>query len=121
MLLILMKFYFVHDKAPCMRANRIQHLLQDNDVKFGVNDTRLGNSPDLDEAEHIGSIIKHEIGKKMLSETGYNRDREDARQMHMANVLASMEEDTELFETLLCSHPNRLHAVNNANDRHTDY
>jgi hypothetical protein len=27
---------FVHDKAPCMRANRTQHLLQDNNVKFWV-------------------------------------------------------------------------------------
>ncbi|CAF4227445.1 unnamed protein product, partial [Rotaria magnacalcarata] len=25
---------FVHDKAPCMRANKTQRLLQDNDVKF---------------------------------------------------------------------------------------
>lgn len=25
---------FVHDKAPCMRANKTQHLLQDNNVKF---------------------------------------------------------------------------------------
>ncbi|CAF0842514.1 unnamed protein product [Rotaria sordida] len=29
---------FAHDKAPCMRANQNQHLLQDNDVKFGGND-----------------------------------------------------------------------------------
>ena len=25
---------FAHDKAPCMRANKTQHLLQDNNVKF---------------------------------------------------------------------------------------
>ena len=41
--------------------------------------------------------------------------------IHMANVLVSMEEDTELFETLVYSHPNRLRVVNNANSRHTDY
>ena len=29
---------FVHDKAPCMRANQTQHLLQDNGVKFWGND-----------------------------------------------------------------------------------
>ena len=29
---------FVHDKAPCMRANKTQHLLKDNDVKFWGND-----------------------------------------------------------------------------------
>ena len=25
---------FAHDKAPCMQANKIQDLLQDNNVKF---------------------------------------------------------------------------------------
>jgi len=25
---------FVHDKAPCMRANMTQHLIQDNDIKM---------------------------------------------------------------------------------------
>ena len=51
----------------------------------------------------------------MLSETGYNRYLEDSLTMHMANVLASMEGDTELFETLLCSYPNRLHELPNWN------
>ena len=31
--------------------------------------------------------------------------------MHIANVLASMEEDTELFETLLCSYPSRFRVM----------
>ena len=41
--------------------------------------------------------------------------------MHITNVLASMEEDNKLFETLLFSYPNRLRAVNNVSGRHTDY
>jgi hypothetical protein len=56
-----------------VRANQTQHLLQDNDVKFWGNDIWLGNSPDLNVAEHIGSIIKDEVEKKMLSETGHSR------------------------------------------------
>ena len=55
---------FVHDKAPCMRANKIQHLFQDNDVKLWGNDIWPGNSPDLNVAEHVGSIIKDEVEKK---------------------------------------------------------
>ena len=39
----------------------------------------------------------------------------------MANVLTRMEEDTELFETLLYSYSNRFRAVNNVNDRYIDY
>jgi hypothetical protein len=47
---------FIHDKAPCMRANQTQHLFQDNDVKFWGNDMWPGNLPDLNLAEHIGAI-----------------------------------------------------------------
>ena len=54
----------IHDKAPCMRANQTQHLLQDNGVKFWGNDIWPGNSPDLNAAEHIGTIIKDEVEKK---------------------------------------------------------
>ena len=57
----------------------------------------------------------------MSSESGYDRYLEETLKMHIANVLASMEEDTELFETLLCSYPSRFRAIKNANDRHTDY
>ncbi len=46
-----------------MRANQTQHLFQDNDIKFWGNDIWPGNSPDLNVAEHIGSIIKNEVEK----------------------------------------------------------
>ena len=112
---------FVHDKAPCMRVNQTQHLLQGNDVKFWGNDTWPGNSPDLNVAEHIGTIIKDEVEKKMLSEPGLSRYLEETLKMHISDVLKNMETDTDLFETLLCSYPSRLRAVKNANGRHTDY
>jgi hypothetical protein len=112
---------FVHDKAPCMKANKTQHLFQDNDVKFWGNDIWPGNSPDLNVAEHIRSIIKDEVEKKMLSEAGNNRYLEATLKMHIEDVLTNMEEDTELFETLLCTYPSRLRAVKNANGRHTSY
>ena len=57
----------------------------------------------------------------MLFDTGYNRYHEDTLKLHITNVLTSMEEDTELFETLLYSYTSRLRAVKNANGRHTDY
>jgi hypothetical protein len=98
-----------------------QHLIQDNDVNFWGNDICPGNSPDLNVAEHIGSIIKDEVESKMLSETGNNRYDEEILKKHIENVLINMEEDIELFETLLCSYLSRLRAVKNANGRHTDY
>ena len=59
--------------------------------------------------------------KNTLSESGYNRYIEDTLKLRMANVSASMEVDTQPFETLLCSYPNRLRTVNNATGRQTDY
>ncbi|CAF5227764.1 unnamed protein product, partial [Rotaria magnacalcarata] len=52
--------------------------------------------------------MKDEVETKMLSEAEYNQYHEDTLEMHIENVLTSMEEDTELFETLLCSYPSRL-------------
>ncbi len=88
---------FVHDKAPCRQANKTQHLLQDNDIKFWANNIWPGNSPDLNVTEHIGAIIKDEVEKKMLSETGHDRYLEDTLKMHLSNVLTNMETDTKLF------------------------
>ncbi|CAF5015605.1 unnamed protein product, partial [Rotaria sp. Silwood1] len=112
---------FIHDKASCTRAYKTQHLLQDNDVKFWGNDIRPGNSPDLNVPEHIGTVIKDEVEKKMLSEPGHSRYLEETLKMHILDVLKNMETDTDLFKTLLCSYTSRLRAVKNANGRHTDY
>ena len=112
---------FVHDKTPCMRANKSQHLVYDNDIHFWGNDIWPGNSPDLNVVEHIGTIIKDEVEQKMLPEPGHNRYLENTLKLHISDVLTKMETDTQLFETLLCSYPSRLRVVRNANGRHTDY
>jgi hypothetical protein len=57
----------------------------------------------------------------MLSETGHNRYSKDTLERHIVDVLTDMEENTELFESLLCSYPSRIRAVKSANGRHTDY
>ena len=56
-------------------------------------------------------MIKDEVEKKMSSESGYDRYLKETLKMDIANVLAIMEEDTELFETLLSSYPSRFRAV----------
>ncbi len=80
-------------------------------LNLGGNDIWSGNSPDLNVAEHIGTIIKDEVEKKMLSETGHSRYLEEILKMHISDVLTNMKTDTDLFETLLCSYPSRLRAV----------
>jgi hypothetical protein len=57
---------FVHDKAPCMRANRTQHLLQDNNIKFWGYDIWPGNSPDLNVTEHIFKITIRKLQHNCL-------------------------------------------------------
>ncbi|CAF1396537.1 unnamed protein product [Didymodactylos carnosus] len=112
---------FVHDKAPCMKPNMTQQLIQDNNIKFWGNNIWAGNSPDLNVAEHMGTIIKDEVEKRMLSETGSDRYSEETLKNHIIDILQNMETDTELFENLLCSYLSRLRAVKKANGDHTDY
>ncbi len=75
----------------------------------------------MNAAEHIGTIIKDEVEKRMLSETGNDRYSEETLINHITDGLQNMETDTELFENLLCSYPSRLRAVKKANGGHTDY
>lgn len=67
---------------------------------FWRNDIWPGNSPDLNAAEQIETIIKNEVERRMLSETKHSR---------------------YLEETLLCSYASQLRAVKNAKGHHTDY
>ena len=64
---------FLHDKAPCMKALRTQTLLRENNVDFFGNDKWPGNSPDLNVCENLGSIMKNEVEKRMLSEAPATR------------------------------------------------
>jgi len=112
---------FVHDKAPCMRANATQQLLKDKNVEFWGNDVWPGNSPDLNPAEHIGAIIKDEVEARMSQETGPDRYSVETLKKNLTLVLESLENQTDLLVDLLCSYPSRLKAVRDANGQHTDY
>ncbi len=70
-----------------------------------MNDIWLGNSPDLNAAEHIGSIVKDKVKAKVLEETGSNRFSYDTLLQHVTNVFKSVENRTQLFVNLLCSYP----------------
>ena len=60
---------YLYDKAPCMKAFQTQNLLKDNNIDFFGNEEWPGNSPDLNACENVGSILKDEVEKRMLSET----------------------------------------------------
>ena len=111
----------LHDKAPCMRALRTQTLLKDNNIDFFGNDEWPGNSPDLNVCENLGSIMKEEVEKRMLSEPPANRFNRIKMEEHINAVLREMEFNTQLFESLLSSYPERLQAVRNANRGNTNY
>ena len=64
---------FVHDKAPCMRANATQQLLKQANFELWGNDIWPRKSRDLNVAENIGAILKDEVEAQMLAEIGPGR------------------------------------------------
>jgi len=119
--LIVEEAIFVHDKAPCMRANATQQLLRESGIEFWGNEIWPGNSPDLNAAEHLGAIIKDEVEAKMIQEEGLNRYSIETLKKNLIAVLKSLENRTELFENLLCSYPARLKAIRDVGGQHTNF
>ena len=102
----------LHDRAPYMKVLRTQNLLKDNNIDFFGNEEWLGNSPDLNACENVGSILKSEIEKKrILSEHLPIRYNNAKMEEHINAVLRGMEFNTELFESPLSYYPARLQAV----------
>jgi hypothetical protein len=112
---------FVHDKAPCMRANATQELLRNAGIDFWGNDMWPGNSPDLNPTENIGEIIKDRVEARMHQEVGEGRYSEATLRANIDVILRELENDTDLFASLLDSMPDRFEAVRIARGGHTDY
>lgn len=112
---------FVHDRAPCMRANATQLLLEENRIKFWGNNMWPGNSPDINPTENLGEIVKHRVERLMHLEKGQGRYSRETLQKNLDIVLTELEFDEELFQDLLCSMPDRLRQVREANGGETDY
>lgn len=112
---------FLHDMAPCFRANETQKLMKDSGIDFFDRTEWPGNSPDLNAAEHLGAIMKDRVESKMIQEQGPNRYLKETLQQHLVDILSEMEFDTELFESLLRSYPSRLRAVRENNGYHTKF
>ena len=110
---------FLHDKAPCMKALRTQTLLRENNVDFFGNDKWPGNSPDLNVCENLGSIMKNEVEKRMLSEPPATRFSRHKTEEQIEAVLREMEFETELFESPVFSP--HLQMVRDANGGNTEY
>ncbi|CAF1681026.1 unnamed protein product, partial [Adineta ricciae] len=85
----------------CMRAYPTQQLLQENDIKFWCNDIWPENSPDLNVAEHIGSVIRDEVETKMLSETRDSRYLEETLKMYLSHVWQTWKL-TLIYSELFC-------------------
>jgi hypothetical protein len=79
------------------------------------------NSPDLNAAENIGAIIKDEVEALMLQESGPGRYSTETLRQNLENVLKNLENDTDLFERLLCPYPDSFKAVLKSNGGHTEY
>jgi hypothetical protein len=91
-----------------MRAIATQQLLDESGLNFWGNDFWAGNSPDLNPAEHICSIIKDEVETRMLRENQQNRYSYNVLLNILREVLVSIENNSELFVNLLLSYPDSL-------------
>lgn len=112
---------YLHDSASCHKANATQLLLKDSNIDFFDRTEWPGSSPDLNAAEHVGSISMDKVESLMISENGSDRNSQVVLLKHLQNVLHELENEQELFENLLKSYPQRLRAVREANGGHTKY
>ena len=90
---------FLYDKAPSMKANATQHLLEDEGMKFWRNAIWPDNSPDMTPAENSGAIIKDKVEELMSSEDRQNRYNYDILKTNVENTHKDLEYDTDLFFT----------------------
>ena len=99
-----------------MKAKETHKLLDDNEIKFfrGYGYGRWpGNSPDLNPGEHIGAVVKRRAEKKLKRVRGDRNSRATLMRV-LKSVLKEMENDTELFTSLLKSFHHRLQLVRDA-------
>lgn len=98
-----------------------QQLLKNSGIDFFDRTEWPGSSPDLNVAENVGSILMDKVESLMISERDSNRNSSVVLLNHLQNVLHELENERELFESLLKSYPQRLKAVCEANGGHTKY
>ncbi len=101
----------LHDMASCIKTLVTQQCLNDSGLNFWGNEFWSGNSADLNAAERIGPIIKDEVENKMLNENSANQYNKEVLERNLREVRTSLENRTDLFESLLLSYPQRLKAV----------
>ena len=112
---------YLHDSAPCHKANATQQMLKDSEIDFFDRTEWPGSSPDLNVTENIGSISMDRVESLMVNERDFDRNSKLILMNHLQNVLVELENENELFESLLRSYPQRLRAVHEANGGHTRY
>lgn len=112
---------FVHDRAPCMKANSTQKYLEDNHIEFWGNNLWPGNSPDLNPTENLGEILKDKVEALMHQEAGPGRYSQENLRKNLNSALLDLEYDENLFQNLLCSMPERLRQVRDSHGGETDF
>lgn len=112
---------YLHDSAPCHKANATQHLLRNCSFDFFDRTEWPGNSPDLNVTENVGSILKDRVESLIINERGSGRYSQQVLFRNLETVLHELEDDTDLFQTLLRTYPDRLRAIRQANGGHTKY
>jgi len=115
---------FLHDMAGCMRANETHALLDDESINFLRYDgygRYPGRSPVFNAAEHLGALAKFRADSILSEMRADGRNSRETLVRVLTDVLRSMENETELFRTLLKSYPKRVALVKAAGGRSVNY
>ena len=104
-----------------MKALATQQILTANKIDFFDNSQWPGSSPDLNAAENIGAILKDRVDQELLKFSVDDRCKTQNLRRALKEVLEEMKNDTDLFERLLRSYPDRLAEVRKQCGRATKY
>ena len=75
----------------------------------------------MNPTENLGEIVKDRVEKLMHLESGIGRYSHDTLLKNLKIVLSELEFDNDLFESLLCSMPERLRQVREAEGGNTNF
>ena len=103
-----------------MKALVTQQLLRENGIDFFGNNEWPGNSPGLNACEHLGAVRKDRVENLLIERFPANNARLTDLNAALQEALEGMKNDTDSFEALLMSYPERLCQVRSQSG-HTDF
>jgi hypothetical protein len=115
---------FVHDCAPGWAAGITQETMIEEQIDF-IHSKGFGrwpgNSPDLNPAENLGSILKDQLQCELDKFDGDHKYSVNVLMRILRRILRRMKKNTKLLNDLVLSFPSRLQKVKESNGSKINY